>query len=129
MSNSAIHISLQQTQPIPLAVELSCQSGELLALVGPSGSGKSTILRAIAGLYRSQQARIVCQGEVWQDSETQLFLATYQRHVGLVFQNYALFPNMTVLENVQQALLPLAKQQQRYEALALLKKVHLEGLE
>lgn len=50
MSDSAIHINLQQKHPIPLAVQLECKPGELLALVGPSGSGKTTILRAIAEL-------------------------------------------------------------------------------
>lgn len=129
MSDSAIHITLQQAGPIPLAVQLRCEAGELLALVGPSGSGKTTILRAIAGLYQSQNGHIICQGEVWQNSTSQLFLATHQRHVGLVFQNYALFPHMNVLDNIQQAITHLPKQQRKDEALQLLKKVHLEGLE
>lgn len=129
MSDSAIHISLQQTETIPLKVELSCKAGELLTLVGPSGSGKTTILRAIAGLYRPQYGEIICQGEVWQNSAEQIFLETYQRHVGLVFQNYALFPHMTVVDNIQQALAHLAKPQRKGQALQLLKKVHLEGLE
>jgi len=129
MSDSAISIALQQTAPIPLDVKITCQAGELLALVGPSGSGKTTILRAIAGLYQAQSGNITCQGEVWQSSVPQLFLATHQRHVGLVFQSYALFPHMTVLENIQQAITHLPKQQRRGEALQLLKKVHLDGLE
>ena len=73
MSESAIHITLHQEHPIPLAVEMTCQAGELLALVGPSGSGKTTILRAIAGLYQPQNGHIICQGEVWQNSAAQLF--------------------------------------------------------
>ncbi len=128
-SNSALYIALQQALPIPLAVEISCESGELLALVGPSGSGKTTVLRAIAGLYKPENATILCQGEIWQNSERKIFLAPYQRHVGLVFQNYALFPHMTVLENIQQAISHLPRQQRQNEALQLLKKVHLEGLE
>ena len=129
MSDSAIHISLQQSQPIPLAVELECHSGELLALVGPSGSGKTTLLRAIAGLYRPENGNISCQGEIWQDSTRKIFLATHQRHVGLVFQNYALFPHMTVLENIQQAITHLPKYQRQAEAMKLLEKVHLDGLQ
>jgi len=129
MPDSSIIIKLQQQQAIPLNVELQCQSGELLALVGPSGSGKTTILRAIAGLYQPQNAYIECQGEVWQHSSQQVFRQAYQRHVGLVFQNYALFPHMTVLENIQQALTDSPQSQRREQALALLKKVHLEGLE
>ncbi|MBE0471848.1 MAG: ABC transporter ATP-binding protein [Methyloprofundus sp.] len=129
MTDSAIQISLQQAAPIPLSVQLDCKSGELLALVGPSGSGKTTVLRAIAGLYQAQNATIICQDEVWQNSAQNLFLAPYQRHVGLVFQNYALFPHMTVLENIQQAITHLPKQQRHAQALELLKKVHLKGLE
>jgi len=127
MSDSAIHITLQQQHPIPLAVQLDCRAGELLALVGPSGSGKTTILRAIAGLYQARQGHIVCQGEIWQNS--QLFLPTHQRHVGLVFQHYALFPHMTVLDNIQQALSDMPKLQRTTEAMELLQKVHLQGLE
>ena len=128
MSDQAIHITLQQQQPIPLAVELACHAGELLALVGPSGSGKTTILRAIAGLYQPQHSRVVCQGEVWQDSIDKFFLPVHQRQVGLVFQNYGLFPHMTALDNIQQALSDVPKQQRQTQALELLKKVHLEGL-
>ncbi|MCF7971700.1 MAG: ABC transporter ATP-binding protein [Methylococcaceae bacterium] len=129
MTDSGIHITLQQAAPIPLSVQLECKSGELIALVGPSGSGKTTVLRAIAGLYQAQNATIICQDEVWQNSMQNLFLAPHQRHVGLVFQNYALFPHMTVLENIQQAMTHLPKQQSQVQALELLKKVHLEGLE
>lgn len=129
MADSAIQISLQQEHPIPLDVELQCQNGELLALVGPSGSGKSTILRTIAGLYQPLNASITCQGEVWQNSTKHLFLAAHERHVGLVFQNYALFPHMTVLENIQQAITHVSRQEREAQALKLLQKVHLEGLE
>lgn len=129
MIDSDIHIILQQSQPIPLSVELKCLAGELLALVGPSGSGKTTILRAIAGLYQTKKGQILCQGEKWQDTSQQIFLPTHLRHVGLVFQNYALFPHMTVLENITQALSDIPKRQRKPQALELLKKVHLEGLE
>jgi len=129
MSDFAIEISLQQQYPIPLDVQLHCRPGELLALVGPSGSGKTTILRAIAGLYQPKNSCIICQGETWQDTSQQQFIPTHQRHVGLVFQKYALFPHLTVLENIQQALAHLTQHDQQSEALDLLKKVHLEGME
>ena len=129
MSDSDIHITLQQQQSIPLSVQLDCQAGELLALVGPSGSGKTTILRAIAGLYHTEKGHIICADEIWQHSDRKLFIPTYQRHVGLVFQHYALFPHMTVLENIVQAMTHIPKQQCRTQALELLKKVHLQGLE
>lgn len=129
MSDSAIHVYLQQQQPIPLDVDLQCQAGELLALVGPSGSGKTTIIRAIAGLYQPENATIICQGENWHNSQQQLFLPAHKRHVGLVFQNFALFPHMTVLENIQQALSHVSKKQRRSLAMELLSKVNLQGLD
>lgn len=129
MTENAIQISLQQTLPIALQVELQCQSGELLALVGPSGSGKTTILRAIAGLCRPPQANINCQGEVWHNSAQQVFLAPHQRHVGLVFQNYALFPHLTVQENIQQAITDRSKRQRQEQAQQVLSSVHLDGLQ
>lgn len=129
MSDSAIHINLQQQHPIPLSVQLQCDHGELLALVGPSGSGKTTVLRAIAGLYQPKNGHIVCQGETWQHSSQQTFMQPHQRHAGLVFQNYALFPHMTVAENIQQAMNGIPQQQKREDTLDLLKKVHLQGLE
>jgi molybdate transport system ATP-binding protein len=75
-------------------------SGEPLALVGPSGSGKSTVLRAIAGLVRPERGRIALGGEVWFDGAGRRFLPPEDRSVGLVFQDYALFPHMTVAQNV-----------------------------
>jgi molybdate transport system ATP-binding protein len=73
---------------------------ETLALVGPSGSGKSSALRAIAGLVRPERGRIAFGGEVWFDAASRRFLPPEDRSVGLVFQDYALFPHMTVAKNV-----------------------------
>lgn len=129
MSDTGIRITLQQQQPIPLAVQLECRAGELLTLVGPSGSGKTTTLRAIAGLFKVQHGLVDCQGETWQNSARNQFLEAHQRHVGLVFQNYALFPHMTVLDNVRQALTDVPEPERKNQALEQLKKVHLEGLE
>ena len=68
---------------------------ETLALVGPSGSGKSSALRAIAGLELCK-GRVVIGTNVWLDSERGIDLAPERRSVGLVFQDYALFPHLTV---------------------------------
>jgi sulfate transport system ATP-binding protein len=75
-------------------VELRVASGELLALLGPSGSGKTTLLRIIAGLDWPDT------GEVAFDGENALARGAGERHVGFVFQHYALFRHMTVFENV-----------------------------
>ena len=75
-------------------IDLHVQPGEFLALLGPSGCGKTTMLRLIAGFLTPDSGRILCDGEDITK------LPPYRRKLGVVFQNYALFPHMTVLENV-----------------------------
>ena len=76
-------------------VSFEMPGGEVLALVGPSGCGKTTTLRIIAGLEREYEA-----GEVWFNDERMDDVPVAERNVGIVFQHYALFPNMTVAQNV-----------------------------
>ena len=73
---------------------------ETLALVGPSGAGKSSVLRAIAGLLRLERGRIALGAATWFDSGTGVDLPPERRSVGLVFQEYALFPHLDVRRNV-----------------------------
>src|SRR5438034_7197486 len=75
-------------------VSLDVQQGELVALLGPSGCGKTTLLRAVAGLERPDLGQILIGGTDVSD------IPTRQRPIGMVFQSYALFPNMTVRQNV-----------------------------
>ncbi|MEZ5075442.1 MAG: ABC transporter ATP-binding protein [Solirubrobacterales bacterium] len=75
-------------------------SGECLALVGPSGAGKSTLLRAVAGLLRPDRGTVTAGGETWFDSAAGVSLPVERRRVGLVFQDYALFPRMSAWRNV-----------------------------
>jgi len=79
-------------------VELTIAVEGTVALVGPSGAGKSTILRAIAGLVRPAGGRITLGSDVWFDERT--WRRPEERPVGFVFQHYALFPHLTVRENV-----------------------------
>jgi molybdate transport system ATP-binding protein len=74
---------------------------ETLALVGPSGAGKTTVLRAVAGLVRPERGRVSVQGDVLFDSDTGVDEPPEGRRVGFVFQEYALFPHMTVAQNVR----------------------------
>jgi NitT/TauT family transport system ATP-binding protein len=101
MAESGLLARFSQAVPIPLAAEIHCSPGELLALVGPSGSGKSTILRAVAGLYRPHQGTVRIGGAAWFDSASGVFVPPHERRVGLVFQSYALFPWKTVRGNVE----------------------------
>jgi len=80
-----------------LSVSLSVKDNEFVALSGKSGSGKTTLLRILAGLEKSDGI-IEVDGEVWQNSKSSL--SPQKRRIGFVFQDYALFPNMSVLENL-----------------------------
>jgi molybdate transport system ATP-binding protein len=82
-------------------LELSLDVGaETLALVGPSGAGKSSVLRAIAGLLRPARGRVVLDGATWLDTARGVDMPPERRSVGLVFQDYALFPHLSVRRNV-----------------------------
>ncbi|ABI57265.1 ABC transporter ATP-binding protein [Alkalilimnicola ehrlichii MLHE-1] len=129
MSEQGLAIQVGQAAPIPLNAALDCAPGELLALVGPSGSGKTTLLRSIAGLYRPSSGRIDCNGVTWFDAGRGVSLAPQRRRVGVVFQDYALFPHLTALQNLVVAMGHRPRAQRRACAAALLAQVHLEGLE
>ena len=127
--SSGLAATLRQDGLIALDAELAVAKGELLALVGPSGSGKTTVLRCIAGLHRPAAGRVSCTGQVWFDNANGIDLPPQRRSVGLVFQNYALFPHLTALENVATALGHLARAERPERARELLAVVHLAGLE
>ena len=84
-------------------LELSLEVGSTVALVGPSGAGKSTVLNTIAGLVKPGAGRISCNDETWFDAERRIFMRPEDRRVGLVFQDYALFPHLTVRQNIEYA--------------------------
>ena len=129
MADAGLGIRLAQAAPVPLRVELTCGPGELLALVGPSGSGKSTVLRAIAGLLRAREGAITCGGSTWFDAGAGICWTPQRRRVGFVFQHYGLFPHLTALENVAEALSDRSADERRRFAAELLRRVHLDGLE
>ncbi len=122
----ALEVMARAGAPIPLAAEFRVDPGELLALVGHSGSGKTTLLRTIAGLWRPEVARVRVDGETWLDTETGTDLPPHRRRVGIVFQNFALFPHMTAAQNVMAAM-GRAVKAPRNEAESLLDLVNLTG--
>ena len=108
-------------------VNLQIKKGECVCVIGPSGSGKSTLLRCINLLESPEEGSIEVDGENILDPKTQI--DEYRKKVGMVFQHFNLFPNMTVKENIMLApmhCLKLSRQKCEEKAMALLKMVGLE---
>ncbi len=99
-----LKVKLFQTSPNPLQLNIECIPGELHALVGPSGSGKTTALRTIAGLNDAETGKIECNDKLWFEanhvSGVTTSLSPANRSCGFLFQQYALFPHLSALENV-----------------------------
>ena len=83
-----------------LEASLTAAPGQVLGLLGPNGAGKSTLLSAVAGLTPLSAGRITLAGTVFDDADEGTFVEASERPIGFVFQNYRLFPHMSVAENV-----------------------------
>jgi molybdate transport system ATP-binding protein len=112
------HAMLTSEGKTELNVSAKVNAGELLCLFGPSGAGKTTLLRILAGLTKPDSGRITFGKTVWFDSEEHINLTPQQRNVGFMFQDYALFPNMTVESNIR-----FAQKQKDPEAVCKLLKL------
>ena len=84
--------------PVLNDINLSLKDGELLTILGPSGSGKTTLLRIIAGLERPNKGKIVISGQIANNPD--ILIPPQRRDIGMIFQNLALWPHMTVYENI-----------------------------
>jgi molybdate transport system ATP-binding protein len=85
---------------LALTADIEVESGSTLALVGESGAGKSTLLRLLAGLADADEGRIVLDDRAWFDRAAKVAVPAWQREVGYLAQDYALFPHLSVFENV-----------------------------
>ena len=85
---------------LDLKVATTVEAGTVLAVLGPNGSGKTTLLRALAGLVELETGRVSLDGEVLEDAENGVRIPAASRRVGYVFQDYLLFPHLSVIENV-----------------------------
>ena len=99
-----------------------------LGILGASGCGKSMTLKCIAGILRPDDGKIILNGRTLFDSEKKIDLKPQKRRVGYLFQDFALFPNMTVAENVGAGLI-LPKKEKQEQVCRMIEKFHLTGLE
>ena len=109
-----------------LCLELDLPMSGVTAILGPSGSGKSTLVRLIAGLEQAQQGLIQIGGRPWLDTERRVHLPPQKRGVGMVFQDYALFTNMTVAANIGYG---LPRKGRKGAVQEWIERLHLTGLE
>jgi len=105
-------------------ISLNVEPGEVLCLLGPSGSGKTTLLRIAAGLIEEASGSIKIDGRTIADDKT--FIPPDKRGVGLVFQDYALFPHLNILQNVEFGLTALSKSEAKTQAMRILSRVGLD---
>lgn len=87
-----------------LRIDLTIQKGQLITIYGSSGAGKTSTLRLLSGLMKPDRGTIVVNGECWFSSEKKINIPPQKRKIGYVFQDYALFPNMTIRQNLEFAL-------------------------
>jgi iron(III) transport system ATP-binding protein len=111
------------------SVDLAVEHGEFVTLLGPSGCGKTTTLRMVAGLEQNDSGAITIGGRVVSDAAANLFVPPDQRKLGMVFQSYAIWPHMTVFDNVAYPLSVrhVAKAEIRAKVTAALKLVEMEA--
>lgn len=123
---SNISKSFQKTQVLK-DITLDIQKGKIISLLGKSGSGKSTLLNLIAGFERSDTGILSLNNKILSDTKT--FVEPQKRNIGFVFQNYALFPHMTIFENITFGIENYPKQEKTKIAQELLELVNLSGYE
>jgi molybdate transport system ATP-binding protein len=109
-------------------VTFNAPAGQVTALFGPSGSGKTTLLRVIAGLHRADEVGIACEGETWTSDAHGIHVPSHRRPVGFLFQDYALFPHLTIAEQLALALAHRPAAGRAARVAELISMMRLEGL-
>lgn len=120
---------LATTGSLSLKIQTQIPTGQITALFGASGTGKTSILRMIAGLLKPENGQIVVNEQTWYSSKQKVWLKPQQRNIGYVFQDYALFPHMTVRQNLEFALNTKARKQHRATIEELIALVELQQLQ
>ena len=131
MTNQA-HLQVRDLQfsiegtPILRGLDFNLEKGEIACLLGPSGCGKTSVLRLIAGFLTPDLGQIICRGK--EISRPEMALAPEKRNISMVFQDYALFPHMTVLQNIAFGLKKLSASAREEKIQSLLSLTRLEHL-
>ena len=112
-------------QPTLRGVSLTAEPGEVLCLLGPSGSGKTTLLRIAAGIESQTAGRVLLNDR--EIAGPSVYVPPEERSIGLVFQDFALFPHLTIVENVRFGLTALSRVEGRREAMIALSRVGLDA--
>jgi molybdate transport system ATP-binding protein len=129
ISNALLSVSITCRLSNAFALEANLQApAGFTMLLGPSGCGKSTLLNCIAGFVRPDTGRISLGAQVFFDSNSHVDLGVPQRHLGYVFQNLALFPHMTVEQNIQYGLAKLPAEERRARMMAMLESFRIPHL-
>jgi molybdate transport system permease protein len=125
----ALEIQIAKRLP-DFTLDVSFTAGDApLGILGPSGAGKTMLLRCVAGLERPDRGRVVLDHRVLLDTEQGIQVPARGRHLGMLFQHYALFPHCTVAQNIAFGLRHLPPQEQRQRVSDLIEQAHVTGLE
>jgi iron(III) transport system ATP-binding protein len=123
----SVSCAYDPNRPAIRDISFAAREGEILCLLGPSGCGKTTVLRAIAGFEPVRSGEIFLSGR--RVSSPSEMIPTEERHVGMVFQEYALFPHLRVADNIAFGLHHLSRAERSHQVQEMLRLTGLEGLE
>jgi len=117
-----------QVPVIHAVIRRPAEGFSVTALFGPSGCGKTTILRCLAGLERPEQGWIRFGDEVWFDVETRVSLPPQRRGIGFLFQDYALFPHLTVEDNIAYGMTGITRRKRNHQVADMISRFQLDSL-
>lgn len=124
-----IFVDIKKKLPgFQLNVKLASEK-DIIGILGASGSGKSMLLRCISGLVNPDEGKIIVNGKTFFDSQSKINLMPRERKVGFLFQNYALFPHLTIWENISFGLDRLSKADKDRRVTELMERFHLKDME
>ena len=124
-----LYIDIKKKLPgFKFEVKLSCEQDDIIGVLGASGAGKSMLLNCIAGLISPDEGKIILDDKTFFDSAKKINLAPRDRKAGFLFQNYALFPHLTIAENITFGLDELSKLDKDKKAVELMERFHIADM-